>query len=75
MREMDEQITINGITYNIVMKKTPESLDAEGKVNLAAHMREYNHVAQLYLQRPRGRATYLSIQHKSGYIDNPTKLF
>ena len=58
MANTHEQVVINGTVYNVTTAWTPESLDADGKANTAAHLRKVGAVRQLGLVRPKGRGAH-----------------
>ena len=60
-----EQITIDGVTYNVIKSRTADQAEAEGLPRMAASMRQRGHRRNVYLQRPRGQKIYWSIQYKN----------
>ncbi len=61
------QITVKGITYNIVRKKSAEDMEATGHKNTARAMRENGIAYDLVLQRPQGKKFYATVQDTSGF--------
>ena len=60
-RIMHEQVTIEGVTYDVKQAHTPETLDAAGLVNTARQLRAIHASRDLYLQRPRSRGVTYSV--------------
>lgn len=52
------QVKIDGITYNLINRETPETHRQNGRHNTAKVFEENRIAAQLYLRRPRGRVLY-----------------
>ena len=50
-----EQVTIDGIAYDVFSAHTPEQVEAEGHPGTAAQMRKVGSTRHLYLRRPKGR--------------------
>ena len=71
---MTDEITINYITYKVRMRKTVEDFEAEGLHNIARMMRGNKNAAQLYLQRPRGKRMYYSVETVRGFCTNPISI-
>lgn len=59
---MEQIVEIEGITYQIIQRDTPDALRARGLGNIAAHLETNGKVAQVYLRRPRGQQVYFSIE-------------
>lgn len=57
-----EQVTINGQAYNVVNRRTPDDMEADGMRRLAEDMRDRGMIAHLHLQKPRGKKLYLAYQ-------------
>ena len=69
------QITIDGITYNIISCRTPALMADAGYINVAHEMRT-NGVAYVYdLQRPRGQKFYSAVCYNTGVFSNVTTIF
>ena len=68
------EITINHITYKVKMRKTADDFDAAGQHNIANMMRENGNAAQLYLQRPRGKRMYYSVETVRGFHTDPISI-
>jgi hypothetical protein len=60
------QITANGITYNIVCRRNADDMEACGFKNTARTMRENGIAYDLILQRPRGKKFYAIVQYTNG---------
>lgn len=61
-----EQVTAgNGVTYNVLWRKTPAQYEAEGKPHYANHLRWKRIVAEYALQRPRGNVLYMAFEWPS----------
>lgn len=50
-----EQVTIEGVVYNVHSAYTPEALEAEGKPGTAAQLRSVGGTRHLYVRKPKGR--------------------
>lgn len=59
---MRERLNINGVDYEVVHVTTPESAEASGLPNLAAHMRDNGKLRQLGLRRLKGRVIYVTTE-------------
>ena len=58
-----EQVTVDGITYDVTQAWTPESLEAAGNIHTARHMRNNGATRQLGLIRPKSRgAQYFVVE-------------
>ena len=67
-----EQLTIDGITYNVIQTKNANDVEANGHKNVARVMRENGIALDLTLQRPRGKKLYHAVQYaKSGTYSRP----
>ena len=71
---IQETVQIDGVVYIVELANSPDSCEAKGLKNLAAHMREYNQARQLYLRRPKGGKTYFAVQGVHGGYSSVTKL-
>ena len=59
-------LKIEGITYKVIRRWTPEDYEANGYRNVAQMLREYGEDARLVLQRPSG-STYYETREISKY--------
>ena len=64
---MTEQITIEGIKYNVVKSRTAEDMDNEGLRNIAASMSKNHCVRQILMQRPNGKKFYEVNEFSRGF--------
>lgn len=69
-----ETIQIDNTVYVVESFHTPESCEALGLLNLAAHMRDYKQAKQLYLRHPNGKRNYFAIQSINGGFSPVTSL-
>lgn len=67
-----ETLTLDRVTYNVVMSNTPETLEAQGLHHAARHLREQNVARQIFLQRPKGRKIFLALQGVNGNYSTVT---
>ena len=65
---------IHGIKYDVIMRKTADDFEAEGKPNLAGLIREHNQVAHLYLKQPKGSCTFFVVEHRPGFYGDIVQL-
>jgi len=66
MMTVHHQITIDGITYDIIRCRTPVLMEQAGYTNAAREMRT-NGIAYVYdLKRPCGRKYYNAVGYTSG---------
>lgn len=74
MENSAEQVTINGITYNVLDSTTVEQHLSAGRVNTARVMVSHKQARNLVLQRPNGRLAFCASQFTSGNYTNPRSL-
>ena len=67
-------LTLDGISYTVIERKTPESCETDGLLNLTAHMREYRQAAHLYLRRPNGKVTFFAVEGEHGGYSTVARL-
>ena len=69
MANTTPQLTINGITYDVLAVDTLEQIEARGLTNLAAMFKAEGRTRQLTLRRPNGKRTFLGIEwaHQLGF--------
>ncbi len=72
--QTQDQIKVDGITYNILKTDTPETLDATHP-NTANFMRENKVNRKYYLQRPRGKKVYSVVQDINDNFGKVVTLF
>lgn len=61
-----EQVTIQGVTYDVMVSTTPEQAEAAGRVNTAVHMVANRNARHLDLKRPSGRKGFFAVQFENG---------
>jgi hypothetical protein len=69
-----EQVTVNGITYNVLQSHTPENHEACGRPNTARMMRENGAKRSIGAQRPRGKVQYYIVEYENGLFSSPVSL-
>jgi len=57
-----EQLTIDGITYNVLKSETADDIEAE-RPNTAREMRKGGTLRILVLQRPKGKKYHVAYQY------------
>jgi hypothetical protein len=68
------QISIDGITYDVVREETVKSLEESGLLNLACHLKEHNQYSHLYLRRPKGKVMFFAVKGENGNCSSTTKI-
>lgn len=69
-----ETVKIDGIEYVVEIANSPEQHEADGRANVAKHMRDNGHACQFYLRRPNGRRLFFAIQTTQGTFSPVTSL-
>lgn len=63
-----ETITLDGVTYSVLLRQTPASHRARGLNYLADEMEKVQIVESLGLQRPRGKRLFWANVYASGAV-------